>query len=54
MKRNILIIVVFLAIIAAALFGYQNKINSEINSKIEEFNNKAELSLEEAPLSIAA
>lgn len=39
MKRNILIIVVFLAIIAAALFGYQNKINSEINSKIEEFNN---------------
>ena len=39
MKRNILIIVVFLAIIAAALFGYQNKINSEINSKIEKFNN---------------
>ena len=39
MKRNILIIVVFLAIIAASLFGYQNKINSEINSKIEEFNN---------------
>ena len=39
MKRSILIIVVFLAIIAATLFGYQNKINSEINSKIEEFNN---------------
>lgn len=39
MKRNILIIVIFLAIIAATLFAYQNKINSEINSKIEEFSN---------------
>lgn len=39
MKKKILIIVVFLAIIAVVLFAYQSKINNEINSKIDELNN---------------
>ncbi len=39
MKKKFLIVVVFLAIIAAVLFAFQSKINNEINSKIDELNN---------------
>ena len=39
MKKKFLIVVVFLAIIAAVLFTFQSKINNEINSKIDELNN---------------
>lgn len=39
MKKKFLIVVVFLAIIAAVLFTFQSKINKEINSKIDELNN---------------
>ena len=39
MKKKFLIVVIFLAIIAAVLFAFQSKINNEINSKIDELNN---------------